>query len=83
MLKQVESTSESPDRLLQTLEAETLARRLQRESKSGRRMAVLAGGLILILGGMTIALCALFSTLSGLTHERSARSETPAVVSQR
>jgi hypothetical protein len=83
MLKQVQSPSESAEHLLQALESEIALRRKEREKSQGKRMAVLAGGLLLIVGGTTVALCALFSSLTGLIHDRSTTAQPPAAVSQR
>lgn len=71
MLKQVESPHASPDDLLRSLDLEILRSRNKRETTKVQRTAVLAGGLLLIVGGTTVALCALFSTLGGLTRGHS------------
>ena len=84
MLKQVESQSESPENILRALEIQMAANRRKRETLQSRRVAVLAGGLLLIVGGTTVALCALFSSLNGLSHGHPANPEAAApVVSQR
>ena len=64
MLKQVEPLVDSPERLLQALEMEIILSRTKRQSSQGRRLAVLAGGFLLIAGGTAVALGALFSTVT-------------------
>ncbi len=76
MLKQVESTLESPEALLRAMEAEIAFRRARRSTGGGQRAAILGFGLLLIVGGTAVALCALFSSLNGLPHPRVA--EAPA-----
>jgi hypothetical protein len=84
MLKQVESPhTSSPDDLLRSLEAEILRSRSKRESAGAQRTAVLAGGLLLILAGATVALCALFSTLGGLARPGHSQPSGEIAVSQR
>jgi hypothetical protein len=84
MLKQVDSPhASSPDDLLRSLDAEILRSRTKRENGNAQRTAVLAGGLLLILAGATVALCALFSTLGGLARPGHAQPAGEIAVSQR
>jgi hypothetical protein len=83
MLKQVESPHASPDDLLRSLDLEIALSRNKRDTTKVKRTAILAGGLLLILGGTTVALCALFSTLGGLTHSGHAQPPAEVAVSQR
>ena len=83
MLKQVESPQTSPDDLLRSLDLEIARSRTKRESTKAQRTAVLAGGLLLILAGTTVALCALFSTLGGLARPGHPQPSGEIAVSQR
>ena len=54
-----QSSESTPDQLLQMLDLQIAMQRGKRRSASKNRAVILAGGLILILGGMAVALLVL------------------------
>jgi hypothetical protein len=81
MLKQVESPVHAPDSLLLSLESDIALRRARREHQGAHRGAVLIGGLVLIVGGAGLALCALLSTLRELPRGATAGNAPTHAVS--
>jgi hypothetical protein len=76
MLKQVDpSVPESPERLLQQLDTQIAFQRHHRQHSEGRRLAVLAGGLLFVMAAATGALLYLFSMLSDMNPRSGSAAE--------
>ncbi len=78
MLKQVESIPDSPEELLQTLETQRLLGRKARADAGRTRIVILAGGLLLLIGGTLIALMVLFSMVRDLPRPAHGSSQMAA-----
>ena len=68
MRPQVEPPVESPDDLLRSLTLELAQKRARRAATEGQRMALIAGGLLLILAGASAALSFAFTQLTELAQ---------------
>lgn len=82
MLTQVESTVETPELLLRTLETELALRRQRRQHTGRHRAAIVTGGLVVVLAAAAVALMVLFTMLGDLSQRERPAGPPPSATTR-